>query len=95
MQKPPGIPAMGPGVPLLGQQQQQAQQALQQAMQQLTMAIYTQAASTHVATLDRPHKALAREDLQQLARDAQTAAQCFFEGLGVATFAPPQEEEAA
>jgi len=82
----------GPSIPLLGQQQTEQQReklkraAIEQAVQQLSFTIYTQAAAARVVTLDRPHQQLDLKQLHQLARDSHTAAQAFFEGLGVVEF---------
>ncbi len=91
-QHPPGgqIP-----VPLLGQQpnkQDQANRALGQAVQQLSLGIYSQAAVAYLATVDAEEFPVDVEQLRQLARDSQTAARAFFEGLGVATFQPDKQD---
>ena len=82
MNRAPNVPPLG--VPLIGQQQQQALAAINQAVQQLSFTIYTQVATAHIATRDPSHQQLDLDRLQQLARDSRTAAEAFFEGLGLA-----------
>lgn len=73
-------------VPLIGQRQQQSQQQMQAQVQaaigQLSIGIYSQLASAHVATRDS-HQTVDKEQLQKLAKDAQIAAVAYFEGIGV------------
>ena len=89
---PPAPAPFGPqGVPLLGQQQQRARAQLMQAVGQLSLGIYSQLAVAHIANVDRATQEADPERLRQLARDSQTAAQCYFEGLGVAQFGPSKE----
>ena len=82
---PPQMPQFGQ-VPLIGQRQQPNQQQMQAQVQaaigQLSIGIYSQLASAHVATRDE-HQSVDREQLQKLAKDAQTAALAYFEGIGV------------
>ena len=69
-------------VPIVGQQQRQMQASLQAAIGQLSLSIYNQLATGHIATLDA-HQTIDRDRLRQLARDANVAARCYFEGMGV------------
>ena len=77
---------VGP-VPILGgpTREQRARAAILEAVNQLSLGIYSQLAVAHIATRDE-HQAVDAEHLHQLARYARTAAQAFFEGLGVAQF---------
>ena len=83
-------------VPLIGQRQQQNQQQMQAQIQaainQLSIGIYSQLASAHVATRDE-HQTVDREQLQKLAKDAQTAALAYFEGIGVVKQNEPKKDE--
>ena len=81
MQPPPNIPQFGQA-PLIGQRQQQMQAQVQAAIGQLSLGIYSQLAASHIATRDK-HQAVDPNHLQQIAKDAQTAARCYFEGIGV------------
>jgi len=82
------MPQFGAGgrAHILGQRKDRAEQQILQAVSQLSLGIYSHLATAHLATLDRPRQEADRETLQQMARDAQTAAQCYFEGLGLAQF---------
>lgn len=94
-------PGFTPGIPLLGRQRhptaeeaaEESRRQIALGVQQLTMSIYIQAASSHVATRDRPIQQSSRGELQQLAKDSQEAARAFFEGLGVAEFSDSEERE--
>ena len=83
--KTPQPPQFGQ-VPLIGQRQQQSQQQVQAQVQaainQLSIGIYSQLASSHVATRDK-HETIDQEKLRKLAKDAQTAALAYFEGIGL------------
>lgn len=68
-------------VPLLGQQRQQAVAHLNAAIGQLAMQIYSQVAISHVVRRDE-HQELEPEVLRTAAKDAITAAKCYFEGIG-------------
>lgn len=85
MNTPPQMPQFGQ-VPLIGQRQQQNQQQIQAQVQaaigQLSIGIYSQLASAHVATRDE-HQTVDQEQLRKLAKDAQMAALAYFEGIGV------------
>ncbi len=82
--RPPG------SVPIIGQQQQAAQQAITQAVQQLSLTIYTQAATSYLDSLDT-HATPNTDYLKTLAKHSYTAAQAYFEGLGIATFTEPPQ----
>jgi len=77
MQTPNQIPHFGQA-PILGQRQQQMQAQVQAAIGQLSMGIYSQLASAHIAT-----QSVDLDRLRQLAKDSQVAARCYFEGLGI------------
>lgn len=81
-------------VPFLGQQQQptqaQVEAAVQQGIRQMSAGIYSQLATTYIShALERLAAGGAdRPDvdagcLRHLAKDSLTAAQCYFEGVGV------------
>jgi hypothetical protein len=82
-------------VPLIGRQpsvQQRQQIELMQAMGQLSLSMYVQLASRIIEGLD-VYESLSPERvqrLQQLARETRTAAQAYFEGVGVITTKPPE-----
>ena len=86
MQPPPNIPQFGGQVPIIGQQQQQQQQQMQAQVQaaigQVSLGIYSQLSAAHIATRDK-HQSIDQDQLRQLAKDAQLAAHCYFEGIGV------------
>jgi hypothetical protein len=94
MNTPPPMPQFGGGsrAHLLGQRQQPAEAQILQAVGQLSLGIYSHLATAHLATLDRPHQEADSPTLQQMARDAKTAAEAYFEGLGIATFRQPAKE---
>lgn len=73
------------GVPLIGQQQAAMRAQLMHAVGQLSLAIYTQLATAHVATRDE-HQIVDVALLRTLAKDSETAAKAYFEGLGIAEF---------
>jgi len=73
-------------VPLLGQAEEAARAGILHAVRALSMQIYCQLASAHVGTRDRPHQEVDADLLRQLARDSQSAAEAYFEGIGVAQF---------
>ena len=81
MQPPPNMPQFGQA-PIIGQRQQQMQAQVQAAIGQLSMGIYIQLATAHVATRDK-HETVDQDRLRQLAKDAQVAARCYFEGLKI------------
>jgi len=85
MNTPPPPPQFGQ-VPIIGQRQQQSQHQMQAQVQaaigQLSIGIYSQLASAHVATRDE-HQTVDQEQLRKLAKDAQIAAVAYFEGIGV------------
>ena len=72
-------------VPLLGQgpsQQQKQQAAVSQAIAQLSMQIYVQLAFNYLKSrMDSVGPRL--DTLRDAAKHAQTAARCYFEGIGV------------
>ena len=77
-QLPPGV-----RVPRIGAQQMQEEaqkQKLQAAVGQLSMHIYARLAVSHISGRG---DLLDPEQLQQLAKDARTAARCYFEGVEV------------
>ena len=76
-----GLPQFGPA-PIIGQRQQQVQAQLQAAISQLSMQIYTQLAVSHITMRDT-HQSIDQDTLKQLAKDANHAGVCYFEGLGV------------
>jgi len=86
MKPPPNIPPFGGQVPIIGQQQQQQQQQIQAQIQaaigQVSLGIYSHLATAHITTLD-DHQSLNKDKLRQLAKEAQLAAHCYFEGIGV------------
>jgi len=86
MQSPPNMPQFGGKVPIIGQQQQQQQQQMQSqvsaAIGQIALGIYSHLATAHVGTLDK-HQALDQDKLRRMAKDAQIAAHCYFEAMGV------------
>ena len=67
-------------VPIFGQQKEQFDAQIQAAINSLSLQIYTQLATGHIASRDELLQ-LNREKLHQLAKDAKTAARCFFEGI--------------
>jgi hypothetical protein len=79
---PPGRP-----VPILGQQQQMQQKQLEQQvhgmMGQMALGIYTHLATSHIATRDETHQEADKDQLRKHAKEAQVAARCYFEGIGV------------
>jgi len=95
----PGAGQPGAGQPGAGQfvpdqrqqqqiQQQQVQQQLQAAMGQLSLGIYSQLATACLTPLNMqadlpPLSSSEQKRLRRLARDSQTAARCYFEGIGV------------
>jgi len=81
--------------PIIGQRQKQAQAHVQAAINQLSLSIYNQLATAHVASRDQ-HQTIDRDALRQLANDANTAAKCYFEALGVikTTGEPTKRDEA-
>ena len=80
------MPPFGGQVPIIGQQQQQQQQQMQAQLQaaigQVSLGIYSQIATDHIATRDK-HQSIDQDQLRQLAKEAQIAAHCYFEGIGV------------
>lgn len=62
-----------------------------QAMQTLSFQIYSHLAIDHIRTVDFGHVEPAK--LEALARDAETAAKAYFEGLGVAKFPRDDQEQ--
>ncbi len=70
------------GIPVIGQQQATNEAVITQIVQQLSLSIYKPAAIAHIAARDE-HQEIEPEHFRQLARDAQTAAQAFFEAQGV------------
>ena len=86
MKTPPNMPPFGGRVPIIGQQQQQQQQQMQAQVQaaigQVSLGIYSQIAAAHIDTRDK-HQSIDQDQLRQLAKDAQLAARCYFEGIGV------------
>ena len=64
---------------MLGQQQAQAEAGIMQTVQQMSLAFYRPLAAEHLAS-DQP---IDLKYLRQLAADSQSAAQAFFEGLGM------------
>ena len=72
-------------VPLIGQRQQPNQQQMQQQVQaavaQLSMGIYSQIATDYIRV--GGWELVSQDRLRQLAKDSQTAARCYFEGIGV------------
>lgn len=81
MQTPPNIPQFGQA-PIIGQRRQQMQSQIQAAIGQLSMGIYSQLATAHVATRDE-HQSIDEDRLRQLAKDSRAAAKCYLEGIGV------------
>ncbi len=79
-------PFGGQQVPIIGQQQQQQQQQMQAQVQaaigQVSLGIYSQLSAANIATLDK-HQSIDQDQLRQLAKDAQIAARCYFESIGV------------
>lgn len=79
MRTPPSIPQFGQ-VPVIGQRQQpteaQMRAQIQAAISQLSMAIYTKLVTTQAVPFDQ-------DRLRKLAKDAQVAARCYFEGVGI------------
>lgn len=88
MKPPPGIPQFGGQVPIIGQQQQQQQQQMQAQVQaaigQVSLGIYSHLATAYITTRDK-HQSVDQDQLRQLAKDAQLAAHCYFEGIGILT----------
>lgn len=86
MQSLPNMPQFGGPVPIIGQQQQQQQQQMQAQIQaaigQVSLGIYSQLATAYITTRDN-HQSVDQDQLRQLAKDAQLAAHCYFEGIGV------------
>ena len=80
------------GVPIIGNQDAAAKASIMQAVQQLSLGIYTRVAAECLVSLSRPNQVLP-ETLQELAKDSHTAAQAYFEGLGVATFPKPTTDK--
>ena len=58
---------------------------------QLSMGIYIQLATAHVVTRDK-HETVDQDRLRQLAKDAQAAGKCYFEGIGVLQQNPGSEK---
>lgn len=81
MSQPTNMPQFSQA-PIIGQQQQKRVAQVQMAIGQLSLRIYTHLATAHIATRDE-HQAVDQDRLRQLARDAQAAGRCYFEGLGV------------
>lgn len=71
------------GIPVIGQQKAQRDAAVNQAVAKLTLDIYTRAASRRLEGGIDP------DYLRELARNSQSAAQAFFEGLDIAQFKKP------
>jgi hypothetical protein len=95
MKVPPNNMPQFSQVPLLNQRQRPTQGQLQAAqvqaaIGQISMGIYSQLATTHIATRDE-HQSADQEKLRQLAKDSQVAARCFFEGIGVIEPAPREQ----
>ena len=86
MNPPPPAPQFGGQVPLIGQRQQQGQQQMQAqvnaAIGQLSIGIYSQLATAHIATRDE-HQSVDQKQLRKLAGASQAAALAYFEGIGV------------
>ncbi len=82
----PNMPQFGGQVPIIGQQQQQQQQQMQAQLQaaigQVGLGIYSHLATAYITTRDK-HQSVDQEQLRQLAKDAQLAAHCYFEAIGV------------
>lgn len=78
-----GIPA---GIPTIGAQRAEAEAMVNRAVQGLQLGIYSQLAVSHIGKRDPKISTLDPDELRQLARDAQTAAKAYFEGLGLASF---------
>ena len=75
-------------VPVLGQaptREQAAQMAIMQSLNQLSLALYTNLATTEIARLDS-YQELDRDRLKDLAKSSSEAAKAYFEGLGIAQF---------
>lgn len=86
---PGQIPLQGQ-VPLLGRPQgpskeQQVQMQVMQGVHQIATAIFEKLAISYIESVDWMQD-LDRERLRQLARDSRSAAQAYFEGLGIASF---------
>ncbi len=85
MKPPPNMPQFGGRVPPTGQQQQQQQHQMQAQLQaaigQVSLGIYSQLSAAYVRDLD-DHESLNKDKLRELAKNAQTAALCYFEGIG-------------
>ena len=69
-------------IPLIGQRPQNRAAQIQATIAQLSLGIYTQLATAHIATRDQ-HQAVDQDRLRQLAKDAAAAGRCYFEGIGV------------
>ena len=86
MKPPPNMPPFGGQVPIIGQQQQQQQQQIQQQLQaaigQVSLGIYSHLATAYITTRDK-HQNVDQNQLRELAKDAQIAAHCYFEGIGI------------
>jgi len=78
------MPNFNNRVPLLGQPQQQMQAHLQAAIAQLGMDIYARVASERLQAYR-----FERADFVDLAKQSESAALAYFEGIGVIK---PQEE---
>ena len=78
---PKNMPQFGQA-PILGQQKQKMAAQIQMAIGKLSVEIYAQLATGHIATRDE-HQNVDQQRLRQLAKDAQAAARCYFEGIGV------------
>lgn len=77
-------------IPLIrGNREAQLKAALQQAISQLSIGIYSQLATKHVASREEPYHSIGRDELRKLAHDSHVAARCYFEGIGAIQ---PQEE---
>lgn len=86
IQVPSQIPLLGGDKPTQEQieaaQKQHAQDLLDAKMQGLSMGIYAQLASSNVTMKVDGFEPTA-DQLRQIAQYAQTAARCYFEGIGV------------
>lgn len=86
MRQIPGVNGVPGPIPIIGRQgpsrDQQMQTGVMQAMHQLSTAIYTQLAISEIASVEAMLD-LDRERLRKHAQDARTAAQAYFEGLGI------------
>jgi hypothetical protein len=81
MNTPPQMPQFGQA-PIIGQRQQQIRTQVHAAIGQLSMGIYSQLATCYLSTQDM-NQSIDQDQLRKLAKYAQVAGKCYFEGLGV------------